>query len=424
MLNDEIITIDTGQLQVGVYVFIDLGWMDHPFSLNCFKIKSEDQIGVIRELGIKQIRYCPAKSDASPISMTPEKVEPEKPKPTTTIISPEIKAMLLEKEARKKQLEQHREKVNECQKTIANAAKVMRSINTDIYSRPQACMEAANQMMDGFLQILMNGNTTVLFTLNDTHAGEEIYIHSVNVSVLATLMAKELKFPPEVIKLIGMGCLFHDIGKLEIPSKVTKKRDALNPAEQSLLQQHPIYGGKIALNAKLDPAALAIVTQHHEYCDGSGYPQRLKENEISPLAQLVAIINLYDNLCNPLNSANALTPHEALSILFAKYRDKFNAKMLQAFIRYMGIYPPGSIVGLSNGTIGIIVSISSGKALRPTLLVYDPDVPKEEASLLDLQTLPEVNISKAIRPALLEPEIFSYLSPKKRVTYFFDTTKE
>jgi hypothetical protein len=89
----------------------------------------------------------------------------------------------------------------------------------------------------------------------------------------------------------------------------------------------------------------------------------------------------------------------------------------------MGVYPPGSIVSLSDGTIGIVVSVSSGKSLRPTLLVYDPDVPKDEAILLDLETLPDVNISKAIRPALLSPEVFAYLSPRKRATYFFDATK-
>jgi putative nucleotidyltransferase with HDIG domain len=269
----------------------------------------------------------------------------------------------------------------------------------------------------------MGESGTVLFVLNDKLGGDEIYSHSVNVSVLATMMAKELKFTEEQIKLIGMGSLFHDIGKIETPTKVTLKTDKLTAAEQSLLQEHVSYGEKITRTAKLDPAALAIVTQHHEMIDGTGYPRMLMGDKIAPQAQLVAIINTYDNLCNPINPANALTPHEALSKLFTQYRSKFNPAMLQAFIRFMGIYPPGSIVSLSNGVIGTVVSVSSGKALRPTLLIYDPDVPKEEAILLDLETLPEVNIGKAIRPALLPPEVFAYLNPKKRTTYFFDASK-
>lgn len=418
MSREESVTIQTRQLQPGMYVYIDLGWMDHPFPLNRFKIKSEEQIRTIRALGIQEIRYSPAGSEVPPLQITPEPAVPAKP-----AVSPELVAMLQEKQERKIRLEQHRAKVSECQKTVAGAAKLMRTINSDIFSSPVDCMASAHQLMDSFLEILMGDSGTILFALNDKLAGEEIYFHSVNVAVLATLVAKELKVPTAEIKLIGMGCLFHDIGKLDIPTRVTLKIDPLNQAEKSLLQEHVNYGEKIARNAQLDAGAMSIVTQHHEYIDGSGYPGKLTQDKISLLAQLVCVINLYDNLCNPVNPALALTPHEALSVLYSQYRSKLNARILQAFIRFMGVYPPGSIVSLSDGTIGIVVSVSSGKSLRPTLLVYDPDVPKEEAILLDLDTLPDVNISKAIRPALLSPEVFAYLSPRKRATYFFDATK-
>lgn len=419
MSKKEAITIQTTQLQPGMYVYIDLGWMDHPFPLNRFKIKTEEQIATIRALGILQIRYSPEDSDVPPLSLEPVTIDQAVP----TENSPELAAMLIEKQEQRVRLEQHRAKVRDCEKIIANAAKLVRTMNSEIFSRPRECMASAHQLMDSFLDVLLSDNGTVLFALNDKLAGEEIYVHSVNVSVLATLIAKEMKVPPADIKLIGLGCLFHDIGKLEIPTKVTLKTDPLTQAEKSLLQEHVNYGEKIARNAMLDPAALAIVAQHHEYIDGSGYPNKLKQDKISLLAQLVAIINLYDNLCNPVNPALALTPHEALSTLYTQYRSKFNARILQVFIRFMGVYPPGSIISLSDGTIGIVVSVSSGKSLRPTLLVYDPDVPKEEAILLDLETLPDVNISKAIRPALLSPEVFAYLSPRKRATYFFDATK-
>lgn len=320
--------------------------------------------------------------------------------------------MLREKQERRRAMERHRTKV-------ASAVKLVRAINTDIFSRPDDCLNTAGRMIDNFVESLMDDSGTVLFVLNDKLAGSEIYSHSVNVAVLATMMAKELGFVPEDIKHIGMGCLFHDIGKLEIPTRVTLKTDKLTSAEESLLQEHANYGEIIGRNAKLDPCALAIVSQHHEFIDGSGYPRMLTQDKISPLAQLVAIVNLYDKLCNPGDPADALTPHEALSKLFTQYRGKLNAIMLQAFIKFMGVYPPGSIVTLTNGAIGVVVSVVSGKAHRPILLVYDPDIPKEEAILLDLETLPDVNIDKAIRPALLPPEVFAYLDPKRRTTYFF-----
>ena len=85
--------------------------------------------------------------------------------------------------------------------------------------------------------------------------------------------------------------------------------------------------------------------------------------------------------------------------------------------------PPGSIVSLSNGTIGMVISFSSGNSLKPTLLIYDPEAAKKEATMLELETLPDVNISKAIQPALLSPEVLAYLNHRKRATYFFEATK-
>ncbi len=134
----------------------------------------------------------------------------------------------------------------------------------------------------------------------------------------------------------------------------------------------------------------------------------------------MAIANHYDELCNPLNITNALTPHEALSTMFAKQRAKFDPKLLQVFVRCLGVYPPGTIVQLSNGMIGMVATINTVKPMKPMVVVYDADIPKDEAILIDMEIEADVNIAKAIRPAQLPREIYNYLSPRKRVSYYFD----
>jgi hypothetical protein len=138
------------------------------------------------------------------------------------------------------------------------------------------------------------------------------------------------------------------------------------------------------------------------------------------LARLVAIVNAYDNLCNPTNIAQAITPHEALSQLFAQQRNRFDPRLLQAFIRFMGVYPPGTIVGLSNEAVCLVIRTSSGRPLKPTVILYDAGIPKHEAVIIDLSEEPDINISRAIRPGLLPREVFDYLSPRRRVSYYFD----
>ena len=182
-------------------------------------------------------------------------------------------------------------------------------------------------------------------------------------------------------------------------------------------------GWRSASACNLAPAALAIIREHHELFDGSGYPAKLKGEAIGLLSRIVAIANYYDELCNPLNIADALTPHEALSLMFAKLRSKFDPKLLQVFIRCLGVYPPGTIVQLSNGVIGMVATVNTARPMKPMVMVYDADVPKEEAILVDMEHETDVNIAKAIRPAQVPREIYNYLSPRKRVSYYFDAAQ-
>jgi HD domain len=163
-----------------------------------------------------------------------------------------------------------------------------------------------------------------------------------------------------------------------------------------------------------------MIQQHHEYLDGSGYPARLKGDVISSLTRVVTIANTYDNLCNPHNIAQALTPSEALSRMFASMRTKLDAMQLQVFIRCLGVYPPGSIVQLSNDMVCLVLSSSSTQPMRPNVFVYDPQVPKEDGLIVCLEREPELKITKSLRPGQLPREIYQYLNPRKRVAYYFD----
>ena len=120
---------------------------------------------------------------------------------------------------------------------------------------------------------------------------------------------------PEAVRLLGMGAFFHDVGEVEIPDRVVRKLEPLTKAEQSLMQQHVGYGVEIGKKLALPPEALVVIAQHHEHVDGSGYPRKLSGTQQSLLSRIVAVVNTYDELCNPTNPARALTPHEALSTM-------------------------------------------------------------------------------------------------------------
>ncbi len=418
------ITVDVPveQLCIGLYVHLDMSWLEHSFALNSFKIKSQDEITAIRHLGLKTIRVSPAKSDNRPLPPPPKTAEVAVPEPVMTL-SPEELALIAEKKSRVERLIRERNAIAQCEKQLLKAANTLKNITRNLFSRPQESVREAEQLVQQMLDSLLVDKDIAIHLMNDKIVGEEAYYHSLNVAVLTMMLAKELAFSEDDIRQLGMGCMFHDIGKIEIPDRIVNKSFALTKAEQNLLQMHSHYGQQIGEKLNLPKGVIDIIAQHHEMADGSGYPQQLKAERISPLARIVAITNTYDNLCNKPNPADSLSPYEAMSYMFANQRKQFDAAALNLFIRCMGVYPPGTIVKLSDGTLGMVVAVNSGKPLRPSVLIYDPSVPKSEAIILDLIHEPILDITASLKPGQLAPEVYDYLSPRKRMTYFFDTQK-
>jgi len=170
----------------------------------------------------------------------------------------------------------------------------------------------------------------------------------------------------------------------------------------------------------LTAGAMAVIGQHHEHADGSGFPGKLNSDRMTMAARIVALVNRYDNLCNPRLPARALTPHEALSLLFAQGRSKFDTSILGAFIKMMGVYPPGSTVQLTDDRYALVVAVNSARPLKPTVIVHDAATPRAEALVLDLEKAAGIGIRRSVRAQQLPPTALDYLAPGARVTYFFE----
>lgn len=411
------IFIPIDQLQVGLYVHLDLKWFEHPFAFSHFKIKNEAQLSTIRSLGLKSVRYDPALSSARPAAPAPE---PEVVAPAeaqaTAPIAPELEA----KRAMMARIKALREGAQRIEHAFIDTAKATREIEKNLFSQPEMSLRQANEVITGMVDAILAAPDLAIHVMGDKVGGEDIYCHALNVTMLAIMIARDIKLPPEVAAPLALGALLHDIGHNNIPDKILTKLDPLTQAEQNLYQMHCQYSMELGQRLGLGPATLAILRDHHEGFDGSGYPRALAGDAIGLLARIVAITDFYDELCNPTNIAGALTPHEALSLMFARQRGKFDPKLLQVFIRCLGVYPPGTIVQLSNGVMGMVATINTAKPLKPVLIIYDADVPRDEAILLDLEHEPDLNIAKAIRPAQVPKEVYLYLSPGKRVSYYFD----
>lgn len=420
---DSALFITPDQLQIGLFIHLDLHWMDHPFPFGSFKLKSDEQINTLKKMGLKQIRYVPEKSDCQPAAMLAaepvQRSEAAEPAPPDPAIIAELAAK------RQRQAEQERRKAQlaECTKAFSQAANTVRKLNKEIHSNPRETIAAAEQLLGTMLDSLLSNNDIAIHLMNEKSMGDDLYFHSLNTTVLAMLLAREMKLERAQIEHLGMATLMHDIGKVEVPDKILLKTEALNRAERSLYEQHCQWGVDAAKRAGLPPEVLRIISQHHELCDGSGYPRQLKLDDIDPLARILAIVNAYDNYCNKINPADSLTPHEGLSMMFSHQKAKFAPVPMNILIRSLGVYPPGTLVQLSNEHFGLVVAVNASRPLKPQVLVHDPALVREEAMVLDLERYPELNISKALKASQLPRPVLAYLNPRKRMTYYFSPSE-
>lgn len=410
-------------LRVGLYIYVDLPWFRHPFTLNSFKISSEDQIHQLRALKKPRFRYSATLSDShaggSP-AMVPIDSEAAAAQSVVTREKVPVEA-LAESDPRVQQLRDYRQAVTRTEKAFVKAVGVVRRLNKNLHSEPADTLQELGGLVDQMVSVFLERPEVTLQVMGESCGGDEVYHHGLNVSVLCMMLAKGLALTSEDARALGTGAMLHDIGLVDTPDHILRKSlDELTAPERTLRARHVDYGKQNGLRLGLAPETLTIIEQHHELADGTGYPRGLSLQQIAPLARVVSLVNAYDNLCNPVNYAQAMTPHEALAYIFARRKNKYDAHVLQLMIRSLGVYPPGSIVKLSDESIAIVVSVNPHRPLRPWVMLHNAAIPRENAALLNLESEVDINISKSIRPAVLPPGVYAYLSPRKRITYFFD----
>jgi hypothetical protein len=169
----------------------------------------------------------------------------------------------------------------------------------------------------------------------------------------------------------------------------------------------------------LSPPILDAILHHHERIDGSGFPGGLHGEGVHLSARVVAIADRFDNLVNPIDFRRAISPSEALARMWTHEKHGFDATLLQLFVRAMGVYPPGSIVQLSDGHVGVVMtSATTENPLSPQVIIYDPEVPLRQAFIIDLAKEPSVKIDRALRLQDRPAEELDYLLPRRKMNWF------
>ena len=446
-------SIDVEAVRVGMFVHLDVGWLSHPFPLSSFKVTSQEQVATIRSLGLKRVRWSPHQSDlpamvgglSSPEAASPDGAQPhplpdaagESPAAAPNDVEPAASAELPPESAfdlsantspekavraeHKRRLAAEAAALALCERQFAEAARDCERLTHLVPTEPQQARAQAEALTQALRNKMLADQEINIRLLTDA-AGNKAAMHALNVTIVSLLMGRAMGLAEPDMQDLGVGAMLHDIGKLDLPDRLRHREDQFSSVENRLYEEHVANGVTLARRMGLAPGAMLVVAQHHELADGSGFPLRLKTDRLTVASRIVALVNRYDNLCNPHTLGAAVTPHEALSLMFAHYKAKFDAAILAAFIKLMGVYPPGSTVQLSDDRFAMVVGVNSTRPLKPCVLVHEPTIAREEALLLDLEAAPGVSIRRSVGHRQLPRPARDYLSPAARVAYFFEST--
>lgn len=163
----------------------------------------------------------------------------------------------------------------------------------------------------------------------------EVYMHSINVSRLATMFALYLGMTIQEVQKIGLGSYLHDIGKIKIPKEILFKKGKLEIEEYKEIQKHPLIGYEIATDLIQDEEIKIIILQHHERCDGKGYPLGLNKDEIHLYARIVSLCDVYDALISDRYYRKAFSKKEALSIMEEGMGTQFDEDLGEKFLNFI-----------------------------------------------------------------------------------------
>ena len=402
-------TIAVEELRIGTFVQLEGGWLSHPFPLSSFRIVGEDQIAALRRLGLRELRWVPERSLLADGGIHPV---------AAAGASQKVDATPLPAQQRRRDLQTQRELIQRCERQHADAAKSWREAFDGVGTSPHETALGAQNLTQAMLDNMLEAQEVGVRLV--AGGGDRAAAHALNVGIISLLMARTLGMPENELLDLGVGALLHDVGKTEVADRFRHAEEGFSSSELNAYRDHVSKGVALGRRMGLSAGALSVLAQHHEHADGSGFPLQCGGESLSRGARIVALVNRYDKLCNPQARTLSLTPHEAVSVLFSQGRQRFDAVVLNAFIRMMGVYPAGSLVQLTDDRFGLVVGVNSSRPLKPRVLVHEPKLPRSEALVLDLERTPNLGIRRSLPANKLPTAAIDFLDPRPRVNYYFE----
>jgi len=396
-------TITTDQLAIGMYVAeLDRPWLETPFLFQGFYIESAKDIRELQEhcqhVLVDPGRYDPAPALRRGVVSGGSKDDRKTSRPRATSCpavnkaGPRRRAIMEDVEDEYRPLDTNvlRRQIVEAKLAHEQTVSAVNHIFASLRSGNEMRLDAAEQAIEPMVESVVKNEDALSWLARMKKKQDYIHDHSIASCVWAMIFGKHLGLEPDMLKVLGLGALLMDVGKTKVPTEILIKKGKLSDEERALMRQHVQFGLEIARCVEgVDARVIEMIESHHERHNGTGYPAGLDGSAIPVFARIGGIVDAYDAMTTARPYASPVSTCEAMRRLNDLAGVEFQAEMVEQFVQAVGVFPVGTLVELSNGTVGVVIAQNRTRRLRPQVMVLTDE---DKAPLNTFRTLDLRNI--------------------------------
>lgn len=380
------VELPVARLQVGMFVCeLDRPWSETPFILRGFEVQNDADIKSLEA-------YC----SHVYVKKTEETVAYQLPaKPKTNV----AKLHGLPRRTAGAQGLVHAEQL------YKEGTQLARGFMVDVLLGRAIDIRSVESVVSGCVQSIQRSPEAMVWLSRLRSEQDYTFEHSFNVGLLAIAFGRHLCLAEDDLHKLGVAGMLHDIGKMRTPIEILNKEGKLTPEEHQIMRQHASNGHDIlAAHKNIDRWALEVALTHHETLDGTGYPNNIKGKGITEFTKIVTICDVYDALTSERCYDAGKSTLDAFRVLYDGRGRRFDCNLVAMFIECMGLYPPGSIVELVNGHVGIVISKNERQRRAPKVLVVtDKEKNLASENVIDLSCVADNAKGRGYRIKTVRP---------------------
>ncbi|HZV55737.1 MAG TPA: HD domain-containing phosphohydrolase [Rhodocyclaceae bacterium] len=386
--------VSTLDLKIGMFVAdLDRPWLDSPFLIQGFLIEENEQLAQLRQLcrfvTVDRARSTGAEYRVDTTAFVPEKRLPMTPAQPVIHYQSRKKLALPplviigEREVAGRKFAAIRydddvrveEELPAAKVSYQNTQVLLQDIGDQVSAGKMPDIEHVDRTVNGMVECVVRNPDALLWLSKLKRTDNETYDHALSVSIHLMAFGRHLGLPPDELHALGMGGLLKDIGFIRLPAELVHKMGGLTPTERDSMRQHVNIGCEmLAEEFSVSAIARDIIVKHHERIDGSGYPGRLRGQDIGLYAEMAGVVDSYCAMLYPRAFRPARNGQWVIEEVNSMRDKRFTGSVVDEFVQFVGLYPVGTLVELNSGEVGVVYEQNRVRRLKPRImLLLGPD---------------------------------------------------